>query len=92
MRQSARAPLGRAREGEVEQAEPATPWHRRNTALLDEVRQRPCTSYAERRSTYTPVEHVHAEHALVVLDRALQIADLQVNRAEVSLSGRRSAD
>ena len=70
------------------QAESAAPWHRRNTVLLDEVRQRPrCTSYAERSSTCIAFEHVHAEHALVVLDRALQIADLQVNRADVSLLG-----
>ncbi len=75
-------------KSEVEQAESATRWHRRNTVLLDEVRQRPrCTSYAERSSTCSAFEHVHAEHALVVLDRALQIADLQVNRADVSLLG-----
>ena len=56
------------------QAEPATPRHRRDTALLDEVHERRCASYAERSPTGTAFEHVHAEHALVVLDRALEIA------------------
>jgi hypothetical protein len=75
-------------KGEVIQAESATLWHRRDTALLHEVRQRPpCTSNAERSSTHTAIEHVHTEHTFVVFDRALQIADLQVNRADVSPLG-----
>ena len=57
----------------MEQAESATRWHRRDTGLLDEVHQRRrCASYAERSSTCATFEHVHAEHALVVLDRALR--------------------
>ena len=75
----------RQEEGEVVQAEPATPRHRGDTGLLDKVHERRCASYAERSPNGATVEHIHAEHALVVLDRALEIADLQVNRADVSL-------
>ncbi len=67
------------------QAEPATPRHRGDTGLLDKVHERRCASYAERSPAGATFEHLHAEHALVVLNRALEIADLQVNRADVSL-------
>ena len=43
--------------------------------LLDQVHERRCASYAERSPTGATFEHLHAEHALVVLDRALEIAD-----------------
>src|SRR5688572_17843481 len=81
---SERHPVGQE-EGEVVQAEPAAPRHRRDTRLLDKVRERRCAFDAERSSTCATFEHVHTEHALVVLDRALQVADLQANRADVSL-------
>src|SRR4030095_8340384 len=43
------------------------------------------TSHTERRSTRTAFEDFHAEHGLVVVNRALEIADLKVNRADMSL-------
>ena len=55
----------RQEEGEVVQAEPATPRHRGNTGLLDKVHERRCASYAERSPTGATFEHLHAEHALV---------------------------
>ncbi|MNC84749.1 hypothetical protein D3C83_03150 [compost metagenome] len=73
---------------EVIQAEPAVARGGCSAALLDEVHQRPRRIVdTERRATRRAFEHVKAEHTPVVLDRTLEITDLQANGADVCLLG-----